>query len=49
MDLEPSGTVGSSFLVEACRKVETISVVLSYSIIQQNMGNPTEARGMLMT
>ena len=46
------GTLGffnvSSFLVEVCRKVETASVVLSYSIIQQNRGNPTKASGMLM-
>ena len=52
MDLECSGTLGffnvSSFLVEVCRKVETASVVLSYSIIQQNRGNPTKASGMLM-
>ena len=52
MDPECSGTLGffnvSSFLVEACRKVETVSVVLSYSIIQQNRGNPTKASGMLM-
>ena len=52
MDLECSGTLGffivSSFLVEACRKVETASNVLSYSTIQQNKGNPTKASGMLM-
>jgi hypothetical protein len=35
MDLECSGTMGSSsFLVEACRKVETTFAVLSYSTIQ---------------
>jgi hypothetical protein len=38
---------GSSFLVEACWKVETASVVLSYYTIQQNKGNPTKASGML--
>ena len=47
-----SGTLGffnvSYFLVEACRKVETASAVLSYSIIQQSRGNPTKASGMLM-
>ena len=52
MDLECSGTLRffnvSSFLVEACRKVETASVVLSFSTIQQNKGNPTKASGMLM-
>ena len=52
MDLECSGTIGffnvSSFLVEACRKVETAFVVLSYSTIQQNRGNPTKASGMLI-
>jgi len=29
------------FLMEACRKVETASAVLSYSTIQQNRDNPT--------
>ena len=52
MDLECSGTLGffnvSSFLVEACWKVKTTSVVLSYSTIQQNRGNPTKTSGMLM-
>ena len=52
MDLELSGTLGffnvSSFPVEACQKLETASVVLSYSTIQQNRGNPTKASGMLM-
>ena len=52
MDFECSGTLGffnvSSFLVEACRKVETASDVLSYCTIQQNRGNPTKASGMLM-
>ena len=52
MDLECSGTLGffnvSSFLVEACQKVKTTSVVLSYSTIQQNRDNPTKASGMLM-
>ena len=52
MDLECSGTLGffnvSSFLVEACRKVETLFAILSYSTIQQNRGNPTKASGMLM-
>ena len=34
MDLECSGTLGSSsFLVEACQKVKTTSVVMSYSTI----------------
>jgi hypothetical protein len=47
MDLESSGTLGS-FLMEACQKVKMASIVLSYSIIQQNMGNPTKASGMLM-
>ena len=46
------GTLGffnvSSFLVEACQKVETAYDVLSYSTIQQNMGNPTKASNMLM-
>jgi hypothetical protein len=37
---------GSSFLVEACQKVKMASVVLSYSTIQQNRGNPTKASGM---
>ena len=53
MDLECSGTLVffnvSSFLVEACQKVEMTSALLSYSIIQQNDGNPTKASGMLMT
>ena len=52
MDLESLGTLGffnvSSFLVEACRNIEMASVVLSYSIIQQNRGNPIKASGMLM-
>ena len=52
MDLECSGTLGffnvSSFLVEACRKVEMASVVLSYFTIQENRGNPTKASSMLM-
>ena len=52
MDLECSGTLGffnvSSFLVEACQNVKTAFAVLSYSIIQQNRGNPTKASGMLM-
>ena len=52
MDLEYSGILGffnvSYFLVEACRKVKTASAVLSYSIVQQNRGNPTKASGMLM-
>ena len=47
-----SGTLGffnvSSLLVEACWKVKMASVVLSYSTIQQNRGNPTKASGMLM-
>ena len=44
IDLECSGTLGSSmFLVEACQKVKTASIVLSYSTIQQNRGNPTKA------
>jgi hypothetical protein len=38
----------SSFLVEACRKVEMASDVLSYSTIQQNRGDPTKASGMLI-
>jgi len=52
MDLECSGTLGffnvSSFLVEACRKVKTASIIQSYSIIQQNRGNPTKARDMCL-
>ena len=52
MDLECSGTLGffnvSYFLVEACRKIETASTILSYSTIQHNRGNPTKASGMLM-
>ena len=52
MDLECSSTLGffnvSSFLVEAYRKVKMAFVVLSYSRIQQNRGNPTKASGMLL-
>jgi hypothetical protein len=51
MDLEYLGTLGflnvSSFPMEACQNTKTSSVVLSYSTIQQNMGNPTKASGML--
>jgi hypothetical protein len=38
----------SSFLVEVRRKVETTSIVLSYSTIQQNKDNSTKASGMLI-
>jgi hypothetical protein len=52
INLECLGTLGffnvSSFLVEACRKVEPAFVVLSYSTIQHNRDNPTKASGMLM-
>ena len=52
MDLECLGTLGffnvSSFLVEGCRKVKTAFVVLSYSTIQYNRGNPTKPSGMLI-
>ena len=52
IDLECLGTLGFfnvySLLMEACRKVEMASVVLSYFTIQQYRGNPTKASGMLM-
>jgi hypothetical protein len=52
MDLECLGILRffnvSSFLVEACWKVKTASVVLSYSIIQQNRDNPNKSSGMSM-
>ena len=52
MNHECLGTLGSSmflfFFLDVCRKVKTTSVILSYSTIQQNKGNPTKASGMLM-
>jgi hypothetical protein len=38
----------SSFLEEACRKVKTAFVVLSYFTIQHKRDNPTKASTMIM-